>query len=223
MRSTTIALRPTSAAVPVRSDAGILRCERAIGRRAASAAIETSRKTISVIAVPVPAALTSAATSAPAANGARKKPSVAISPMASTTAAMSHNTHGSISRYLEWRGSRQRRAGGKVLRVERPQVLELLADADQLDDADFVGNAERDPALGGAVELGEVGSAPPVTSTASPNSFALRRGARSRRSVASTVISVSCGASGICLVITRRTLVSSAIRSVWVWRRPRCR
>jgi hypothetical protein len=54
-----------------------------------------------VIAVPVPDALTSDATSAPAANGARKKPIVAISPMASTTAAMSHRTHGSMRPNLQ--------------------------------------------------------------------------------------------------------------------------
>ena len=52
----------------------------------------------------------------------------------------------------------------------------------------------------------------PVTSTASPNSFACRR--PFWPVVASTVISVSCGASGICLVITRRTLTSSSIRFV---------
>ena len=57
-----------------------------------------------------------------------------------------------------------------------------------------------------------------MTSTASPNSFAWRT--PFWPVVASTVISVSCGASGICLVITRRTLVSSAIRSVCVCRRP---
>src|SRR3954447_12830413 len=58
----------------------------------------------------------------------------------------------------------------------------------------------------------------PVTSTASPNSFAWRT--PFWPVVASTVISVSCGASGICLEITRRTLVSSSIRFVCVCRRP---
>ena len=58
----------------------------------------------------------------------------------------------------------------------------------------------------------------PVTPTASPNSFAWRT--PFWPVVASTVISVSCGASGICLVITRRTLVSSSIRFVCVCRRP---
>ena len=44
----------------------------------------------------------------------------------------------------------------EVGRVERPQVVELLADPDQLDrDAQLVGDRERDPALGGAVELGQ--------------------------------------------------------------------
>src|SRR5215208_2530095 len=58
----------------------------------------------------------------------------------------------------------------------------------------------------------------PVTPTASPNSLAWRT--PFWPVVASTVISVSCGASGICLAITRRTLVSSAISSVCVCRRP---
>ena len=57
-----------------------------------------------------------------------------------------------------------------------------------------------------------------MTPTASPNSFAWRT--PFWPVVASTVISVSCGASGICLVITRRTLVSSSIRLVCVCRRP---
>ena len=104
----------------------------------------------------------------------------------------------------------------EVVRVERAQVLELLADADQLDrDPELVGDRERDAALGRAVELGEDD---PVTPTASPKSFAWRT--PFWPVVASTVISVSCGASGICLVMTRRTLVSSAMRSCWVWRRP---
>src|SRR4051795_5139590 len=58
----------------------------------------------------------------------------------------------------------------------------------------------------------------PVTPTASPKSLAWRT--PFWPVVASTVISVSCGASGICLVITRRTLVSSSIRFVCVCRRP---
>ena len=58
----------------------------------------------------------------------------------------------------------------------------------------------------------------PSTGTASENSLAWRR--PFWPVVASTVSSVSCGAPGICLAITRRTLVSSAIRSSWVCRRP---
>ena len=77
--------------------AGMRRCERATGRRAASATIDTSRKTMRLIAVPAPAALVTAATSAPAANGARKNPMVAISPTASTTAAINQSTQASIS------------------------------------------------------------------------------------------------------------------------------
>src|ERR1700761_2206265 len=45
---------------------------------------------------------------------------------------------------------------GEVPGVERTQILELLADADQLDrDAELGRDRQRDPALGGAVELGE--------------------------------------------------------------------
>src|SRR3954447_15680560 len=45
---------------------------------------------------------------------------------------------------------------GEVVGVERPQVLERLADPDQLDrDAELVGDRQRDPALGGPVELGQ--------------------------------------------------------------------
>ena len=47
------------------------------------------------------AALVSAAASAPAANGARKNPIVAISPTASTTAAISQSTHGSMRPNLQ--------------------------------------------------------------------------------------------------------------------------
>src|SRR4051794_3512578 len=58
----------------------------------------------------------------------------------------------------------------------------------------------------------------PSTGTVSENSLAWR--SPFWPVVASTVSSVSCGASGVCLVITRRTLASSAISSSWVCRRP---
>ena len=58
----------------------------------------------------------------------------------------------------------------------------------------------------------------PETSTASEKSLAWRR--PFCPVVASTVSSVSCGAPGICLSITRRTLASSAIRLSWVCSRP---
>src|SRR3954465_14061209 len=51
---------------------------------------------------------------------------------------------------------RAEQRAGEVVGVERPQILELLADADQLDgDAQLIGDGQRDAALGGAVELGE--------------------------------------------------------------------
>src|SRR6185312_9497729 len=44
----------------------------------------------------------------------------------------------------------------EVVRIERPQVLELLPDADQLHrHAQLLRDRERDAALRGAVELGE--------------------------------------------------------------------
>ena len=105
----------------------------------------------------------------------------------------------------------------EVVGVERAQVLELLADADQLDrDAELVGDRQRDAALGRAVELGQddAGDADRLAEQLAPGA---RRSGRSwRRSVSS----VSCGASGICLAITRRTLASSSIRSSCVCRRP---
>ena len=45
---------------------------------------------------------------------------------------------------------------GEVVRVERPQVVQALADSDQLHgQAELVRDRDRDPALGRAVELGE--------------------------------------------------------------------
>src|SRR3954453_829033 len=54
-----------------------------------------------------------------------------------------------------WRTSGEQRAR-EVVRVERAQVLERLADADQLDrDAELGRDRHGDPALRGAVELGQ--------------------------------------------------------------------
>ena len=47
--------------------------------------------------MPAPAPATIAATSAPPANGARKKPSVAISPTPKSTATISQITQGSMA------------------------------------------------------------------------------------------------------------------------------
>src|SRR4051794_742150 len=60
----------------------------------------TTRKMIQATASPAPAAETIAASAAPAANGARKKLSVAISPTANTTAATSQISQGSILRRI---------------------------------------------------------------------------------------------------------------------------
>src|SRR5215216_8038431 len=96
IRSSTVALLPTSAAVPVRICGGMRRCERASGRSAASSTTETTRNTASAATNGAPAALTTAATAAPPANGAKKKPSVTISPTPNTTARISHRSQSSI-------------------------------------------------------------------------------------------------------------------------------
>src|SRR5215207_766121 len=98
IRSSTIAGLPTSAAVPVRRDGGIRLCDRASGRSAASRTIEITRNTASEPTNGTPAALTTPATAAPPANGARKKPSVAISPTPKITAKMSHSSQSSMDR-----------------------------------------------------------------------------------------------------------------------------
>src|SRR3954468_2877341 len=154
MRSTTIADWPTSAAVPVLIPR-VRWCARASGRSAASRMIETTRNAAHSIVAPAPAAARTAAIAAPPANGARKKPEVAISPMARPTAAISQSTQGSTDPIVlqALRGEQRFR---EVVGVERPQVLELLADADQLHrDVELVRDGQRDPALGRAVKLGE--------------------------------------------------------------------
>src|SRR4051794_17890657 len=192
MRSSTIARRPTRAAVPVRVAGGSRRCERAIGRTRSRSIDETTRNTAKSTGVLAPSASARPASAAPTANGARKNPSVSISPTASTQAAMIQITQPGISASLArgiprrgvW-GSRddtvellaerarqpltlaQRRGAVRARglgdqrprelgRVERAQVLELLARPDELDrQPEFPGDGERDATLGGAVELGQ--------------------------------------------------------------------
>ena len=96
MASTTVAVFPTRAAVPVRSSAGSLMWRLATGRSPRKARLEMTRKTRPLATNPAPAAATTAATRAPTANGARKKPIVRTSPTAKTTAAMSQSTHSSM-------------------------------------------------------------------------------------------------------------------------------
>src|SRR4051794_17715069 len=152
MRSRTIALRPTSAAVPVRMWAGIFRCRRAIGRTKVSMTIELPRKISAAATAEAPSRSPIAANAAPTAKGARKKLVVAISPAARRHAATVHHTHASIS---VLRTLAQQRAR-EVIRVEGAQVLERLADPDELDrDLELVGDREGDTALGGPVELGQ--------------------------------------------------------------------
>src|SRR3954451_12098943 len=100
---------------------------------------------------PAPGRLKSAATKAPPAKGPRKKPMMAISPTASATPAIVHQTHMSELRLAD-----VHQGPGEVVSVERAQVLERLADADQLHgDAELARDGERDAALRRAVELGQ--------------------------------------------------------------------
>src|SRR5215218_8891113 len=112
---------------------------------------------------PPPIAAINAATSAPTLKGASTKVVVSISPMPNATATRIQITRASICPRAYRRGqamsgatdgiSAQQRAG-ELVGVERAQVLELLADADQLDrDAQLACDRERDAALRGAVEL----------------------------------------------------------------------
>src|SRR3954451_12526058 len=114
------------------------------------AVIDATRKTTNSTAALAPSSETKSATTAPGANGARKKPPVSISPVPKTAAATSHQIHASTLLNLS---SVQPRPG-EVVGVEGPQVLQALADADQLDrDPQLAGDRQGDPALGRPVEL----------------------------------------------------------------------
>src|SRR5262245_37426938 len=106
------------------------------------------------MAAPAPAAASSVAISAPPANGARKKLVVASSPMAKITAAISQITQESMFKAERIpRGLSGEKCASEVVGVERPQVFELLADADQLHgNPELVGDRECDAPLRGAVE-----------------------------------------------------------------------
>src|SRR5215210_4764528 len=193
MRSSTIAGRPMSAAVPVRTCGGVRRWRRAIGRRMPKLSAVNTANTTSAIGVPRPTSSITAASAAPIANGNRKKLRFSTSATANTTAAISQSTQASMSgrgyprgglvAAVTWadrraavggrRGSRECTAGrrrgarrrslarldergGEVVGIERAQVLERLADADQLHrDAELGGDRQRDAALRRAVELRE--------------------------------------------------------------------
>src|ERR671932_145316 len=138
-----------------------------MGRKTASKTSALARNTAHWAAAPTPTASRSAAIAAPTANGARKNETVAISPTASSTAAMTHRTHASIcgngtshptvctvGRSAGPSPAQQR--AREVAGVEGPQVVELLSDADELHrDPELARDRERDAALRGAVELRE--------------------------------------------------------------------
>ena len=99
-----------------RRGAGAQRAAAGAGASARAAAArpsrttETTRNATQPMAVPAPRPASSAATSAPPANGARKKPSVAISPTPKTTAAISQISQGSMSVISTNRGRRGSRS-----------------------------------------------------------------------------------------------------------------
>src|SRR3954466_554966 len=172
MRSSTIAVRPTSAAAPVRICGGVYMWRRATGRTSAKQASVRAAKTTNWTVPPPPSRSASIAPKAPTANGARKKPVVMISPTAANTPAISQMSQASIAGRVsqaravcvEGADRRPRPApylraherAGEVVRVKRAEVLERLADADELDrDAQLAGDGQRDAALGRAVELGQ--------------------------------------------------------------------
>src|SRR5262245_39055361 len=100
--------------------------------------------------------------------------------------------------------------------VERFEVVELLADADELHrQAELLLDGEDGAALGRAVALGQDD---PATLHAFLNCSAWAMAFWPV--VASRTSSASCGAPGICLLTTRWIFSSSRIRWVWVCSRP---
>src|SRR3954453_18087594 len=123
-RSSTVARAPMSAAVPVRVNAGMCRCERAIGRRIAMDAIVPAMNT-STCAQAGAKNETKSAGSVASATGPRKKsPGVASSPSASSTARIAQITHaGTFTLWAcSWWSVKTERGGkpaqvGEALRV----------------------------------------------------------------------------------------------------------
>ena len=114
IRSSTSASAPDQrggARAELRRHAAVRAGERAAGRRAAGR--RRRAKTASETRQPPPAALRTAATSAPTANGARKKPSVAISPTPRITATISQITQSSIV-HRRYRGGQSCHKTGAV-------------------------------------------------------------------------------------------------------------
>src|SRR4051794_30433251 len=122
-------------------------CLRAIGRSTSSDASDAATNTIHCVARPAPTTATIPASAAAIATGPRKKPSVAISPTASTPAAIIHQTQSSTAAIL----------------IERPldvreQVRGVLAAGGQADEA--LGHGVAAPAraaLGDGVDAAEAG------------------------------------------------------------------
>ena len=92
----TSAVLPTSAAVPVRSCAGVRMWRRAIGRTKPNSSPALTRKTMTATTASAPASSAIAPNSAPMANGARNRLSDMTSPTAKITAMRTQIIHASI-------------------------------------------------------------------------------------------------------------------------------
>ena len=211
--------------MPVRSCGGCARCERAIGRSAASSATETSRKTAQLISRAGAGARHERGDQRAARERRQEEARASRSPRrrgSPPRSARAPSVH--VSDRIRWAG----------LRVARPTVSAVSSARAKSSGSNGRRSSSCSPmpisftgmpsslAIASAMPPLAVPSSlvrtMPVTPTASPNSLAWRT--PFWPVVASTVISVSCGASGICLAITRRTLASSSIRSCCVCRRP---
>ena len=187
-----------------------LEMELAIGRDdASSEATEPTRNAASSIVEARSRAASSAADERAATPiGARKKPSVTTSP------PCEHHRDDQPDEpegrcWIRCLGGSRKGSPSRSRGVERTKVLELLR---RCRSASRGGGARprRPRAMPPRAVPSSLVRMTPVTSTASPSSSAWRR--PFWPVVASTVRRVSCGASGTCRSITRRTFRSSSIR-----------
>src|SRR4051794_27351647 len=101
-----------------------------MGRRMPSAATEATTNAAAWIAAPAPAAATIAAIAAASATGPSTSAADAASPAAKIAAAIAQTPHAAMCQAYVYSGAED--GFCKIVRVERPQVLDALADADEL-------------------------------------------------------------------------------------------